>query len=192
MKALHSWLSVLYPAMFIEDYKIICMSVKRFFTSIDPVYKKKYKFSESEIINDSILFIDEVDATKNEINDIIIESSLSSTVDLIPMVYRITSPFIHWEDNTPKDVKDLVPENDSQLKDIRKKALKIRNKYHDELPYYCPGIKNRNFLMSDSTFHASFDGLSKKRAYVYYDEEHNRMTIKIFDSEERKKELPKI
>lgn len=103
------------------------------------------------------------------------------------MVYRITSPFIHWEDNTPKDVKDLVPENDSQLKDIRKKALKIRNKYHDELPYYCPGIKNRNFLMSDSTFHASFDGLSKKRAYVYYDEEHNRMTIKIFDSEERKR-----
>lgn len=192
MKALHSWLSVLYPAMFIEDYKIICMSVKRFFTSIDPIYKKKYKFSESEIINDSILFIDEVDATKNEINDIIIESSLSSTVDLIPMVYRITSPFIHWEDNTPKDVKDLVTENDSQLKDIRKKALKIRNKYHDELPYYCPGIKNRNFLMSDSTFHASFDGLSKKRAYVYYDEEHNRMTIKIFDSEERKKEFPKI
>ena len=61
---------------------------------------------------------------KNEINDIIIESSLSSTVDLIPMVYRITSPFIHWEDNTPKDVKDLVPENDSQLKDIRKKSFK--------------------------------------------------------------------
>lgn len=51
MKALHSWLSVLYPAMFIEDYKIICMSVKRFFTSIDPIYKKKYKFSDEYSAN---------------------------------------------------------------------------------------------------------------------------------------------
>ena len=60
--------------MFIEDYKVICMSVKRFFTTIDPIYKNKYCFSASEIINNSVLFIDEVDSTKNVINNIILEN----------------------------------------------------------------------------------------------------------------------
>ena len=68
VKSKYKWLTTLYPAMFIEDFKVICMSVKRFFTSIDPIYMKKYRFSESEIIDHSVLFIDEVDATKNEIH----------------------------------------------------------------------------------------------------------------------------
>lgn len=94
VKSKYKWLTTLYPAMFIEDYKVICMSVKRFFTYIDPIYIKKYRFSESEIIDHSVLFIDEVDATKNEINNIILESSLKSTIDLIPMIHRIANQFI--------------------------------------------------------------------------------------------------
>lgn len=31
IKSKYQWLGTLYPAMFVEDYKIICMSVKRFF-----------------------------------------------------------------------------------------------------------------------------------------------------------------
>lgn len=74
-----------------------------------------YKFSESDIIDNSVLFIDEVDATKNEINNIIIENSLKSTIDLIPLVHRITSPFIQWQGNTSNKVKGLIPDNDKQL-----------------------------------------------------------------------------
>lgn len=38
IKSKYQWLGTLYPAMFVEDYKVICMSVKRFFTTIDPIY----------------------------------------------------------------------------------------------------------------------------------------------------------
>ena len=62
IKSKYQWLGTLYPAMFVEDYKVICMSVKRFFTTIDPIYMGDYKFSESDIIDNSVLFIDEVDA----------------------------------------------------------------------------------------------------------------------------------
>ena len=44
VKSKYKWLTTLYPAMFIEDYKVICMSVKRFFTYIDPIYMKNYRF----------------------------------------------------------------------------------------------------------------------------------------------------
>lgn len=182
IKSKYSWLRDLYPAMFVEDYKIICMSVKRFFTSIDPIYVKKYRFSESNIIDNSILFIDEVDATKNEINNIIIESSLRSTVELIPMVHRMTDPFINWKDIAPKRLQDLVPEGDKQFDQIRKRALEIRLNCHDELPYFCSEIKSRNFLMSDSTFHANFEDKSRRNAYVYYDKNYNQMTIDIKNS----------
>lgn len=182
VKSKYKWLTTLYPAMFIEDYKVICMSVKRFFTYIDPIYIKKYRFSESEIIDHSVLFIDEVDATKNEINNIILESSLRSTIDLIPMIHRIADQFIYWDQNMPRALKNLVPSKDEGFNKARHEALDIRKKYHDELPYYCSQIKNRNFLMSDATFHANFEDHSKKNAYSYYDTNKNQMTIEIENS----------
>ena len=182
VKSKYKWLTTLYPAMFIEDFKVICMSVKRFFTSIDPIYMKKYRFSESEIIDHSVLFIDEVDATKNEINNIILESSLKSTIDLIPMIHRIADQFIYWNQNMPRILKDMVLDKNTAFKNIRKQALAIRSNYHDELPYYCSDIKDRNFLMNDATFHASFEDHSKKNAYVYYDADKNQMTIEIENS----------
>lgn len=182
VKSKYKWLTTLYPAMFIEDYKVICMSVKRFFTSIDPIYMKKYRFSESEIIDHCVLFIDEVDATKNEINNIILESSLKSTIDLIPMIHRIADQFIYWDQNMPKILKDIVLDKNTAFKNIRKQALAIRSNYHDELPYYCSDIKDRNFLMNDATFHASFEDHSKKNAYVYHDADKNQMTIEIENS----------
>lgn len=182
VKSKYKWLTTLYPAMFIEDYKVICMSVKRFFTSIDPICMKKYRFSESEIINNSVLFIDEVDATKNEINNIILESSLKSTIDLIPMIHRIADQFIYWDQNMPRALRNLVPSKDEGFNKARHEALDIRKKYHDELPYYCSQIKNRNFLMSDATFHANFEDHSKNNAYSYYDTNKNQMTIEIENS----------
>lgn len=182
VKSKYKWLTTLYPAMFIEDYKVICMSVKRFFTSIDPIYMKKYRFSESEIIDHSVLFIDEVDATKNEINNIILESSLRSTIDLIPMIHRIADQFIYWDQNMPRTLRNLVPSKDEGFNKARHEALDIRKKYHDELPYYCSQIKNRNFLMSDATFHANFEDHSKNNAYSYYDTNKNQMTIEIENS----------
>lgn len=182
VKSKYKWLTTLYPAMFIEDYKVICMSVKRFFTSIDPIYMKKYRFSESEIIDHSVLFIDEVDATKNEINNIILESSLRSTIDLIPMIHRIADQFIYWDQNMPRALRNLVPSKDEGFNKARHEALDIRKKYHDELPYYCSQIKNRNFLMSDATFHANFEDHSKNNAYSYYDTNKNQMTIEIENS----------
>ena len=182
VKSKYKWLTTLYPAMFIEDYKVICMSVKRFFTYIDPIYIKKYRFSESEIIDHSVLLIDEVDATKNEINNIILESSLRSTIDLIPMIHRIADQFIYWDQNMPRALKNLVPSKDEGFNKARHEALDIRKKYHDELPYCCSQIKNRNFLMSDATFHANFEDHSKKNAYSYYDTNKNQMTIEIENS----------
>lgn len=182
MKSKYKWLNVLYPAMFVEDYKVICMSVKRFFTFIDPIYMKKYRFSESKIIDNSVLFIDEVDATKNEINNIILENSLNSTVELIPMIHRIADQFIYWNENMPRTLKNLVTKENEKFKKARHEALDIRKKYHDELPYYCSQIKNRNFLMNDATYHANFEDHSKKNAYVYYDTNKNQMTIEIENS----------
>lgn len=182
VKSKYKWLTTLYPAMFIEDYKVICMSVKRFFTSIDPIYMKKYRFFESEIIDHCVLFIDEVDATKNEINNIILESSLRSTIDLIPMIHRIADQFIYWDQNMPRALRNLVPSKDEGFNKARHETLDIRKKYHDELPYYCSQIKNRNFLMSDATFHANFEDHSKNNAYSYYDTNNNQMTIEIENS----------
>ena len=179
IKTQYKWISTFYPAIFAEDYKIICMSVKKFFVSNDPIYKNSYHFNSSDLVNNSILFIDEVDATKNEINNIILDRCLNSMVDLIPMVNRIVDKFIKWDHNMPKTLLSLVSEDNKLFKKVKNEASFIRENYHDELPYFCSTIKSRNFLMSDATFHTSFEDRSKKNAYVYYDVNDNQMTIEI-------------
>ena len=179
IKSQYKWIGILYPAIFAEDYKIICMSVKKFFVSNDTIYKHNYHFYNSDLVTNSILFIDEVDATKSEINNIILDRCLKSMVDLIPMVNRIVEKFIHWEDTMPKTLLSLVSEENKLFTRVRNEATFIRNNYHDEFPYFCSTIKSRNFLMSDATFHASFEDQSKRNAYVYHDIKDNQMTIDI-------------
>lgn len=98
------------------------------------------------------------------------------------MIHRIADQFIYWDQNMPRALRNLVPSKDEGFNKARHETLDIRKKYHDELPYYCSQIKNRNFLMSDATFHANFEDHSKNNAYSYYDTNNNQMTIEIENS----------
>ena len=55
-----------------------------------------------------------------------LESSLKSTIDLIPMIHRIADQFIYWNQNMPRILKDMVLDKNTAFKNTRKRALAIQ------------------------------------------------------------------
>lgn len=184
IKSKYHWLIELYPSILLDDYKVICMSTKKFLSVNDTIFNGKYKINENKISENSIIFIDEFDATKNEINKTILENSINSNIELIPLINKIVTKFLGWDHQVTNEVKHLINDNGDYFNLLKERANMIRNKYHDDLTYYCNQIRQRNFLMCDTMYHPFFEDAMKKNAYVYYDRNSNRMEIVIADNRE--------
>lgn len=68
-----SWVGELYPNIFTREKKIIFMTADKFLRYNDTLIENSYQFYNSAIIEKSIIFIDEVDATKDVMIKAIIE-----------------------------------------------------------------------------------------------------------------------
>lgn len=55
------WLGELYPAVFTRDRQIIFMSIDKFLARNSTIVEPSYMFYNSDIINDAIIFIDDLD-----------------------------------------------------------------------------------------------------------------------------------
>lgn len=83
------WVSNLYPEVKTRASRIIYMSADKFVMKNDPLIEKSYFIYDSEIIKDSIIFIDEFDSTKKAILNREIEMSVSRNLDYMRVANQI-------------------------------------------------------------------------------------------------------
>ena len=101
----NDWLKKFYPAIELGKYKVVLLTTNKFVSPIDPLYKLPYFLYEDEILKDTVIFIDEFDATKNIILDVIIRDGLKVKVDIIKLFIHI---YLALENNgVPSFVKNL-------------------------------------------------------------------------------------
>lgn len=79
------WFRALYPIVNIEKYKVIFLTTKRFVLPIDTFKKVPFYLYNDDITKDSIVFIDEFDATKQTILDQIVENGIKNKIDLVKL-----------------------------------------------------------------------------------------------------------
>lgn len=97
------WLTNLYPSILLEKKQIILLTTKKFFLPIDIVYENSILLYTKQF-NNSILFIDEFDTTKQVLLDIIIENTNKNyKIDCFRLLefYKILLKKIFWK-NTQK------------------------------------------------------------------------------------------
>ncbi|MCL2061106.1 MAG: hypothetical protein FWH03_00570 [Firmicutes bacterium] len=85
----HPWIEKLYPICNIENYRIILLSTKKFFSPIDTFTRVPFYIYDDFISKNAIVFIDEFDATKGVLLDQIIEDSLKIHIDVIKLFLNI-------------------------------------------------------------------------------------------------------
>lgn len=191
----YQWISVLYPAVNTDDKKIIFMSIDKFLVRNSTIIEPSYNIIDNKsLLDNSILFIDEFDASKDILLKSIIKESLDtqvSVVELFRIIYSglentsfsklLTEVSNKLNDNIQKkEHRFYTP--DEILDEFRTRANEIEKKYKlinfhklDE------SEKERaNFLFQDYQFHTILSD-EKNCVYLENDKETRVNWIKKTD-----------
>lgn len=170
----YQWIGKLYPAVFVEDKTILFMSMDKFILKNSPIVEKPYYFY-NKFSDNSLIFIDEFDATKETVLKRIIESGIKHRVNMLDLFLNIHDRLVQSEfpENLLKESNHRKSQKEQnnwlpfdRMADIfKQRAEKIFNKYH--LYHTCKShdvisTSKRNFLFYDYQFHHVLDTKNKK------------------------------
>lgn len=143
------WVGQLYPSIYIDDYKIIAMTVHKFFTPHISIVEPSYEYYSTKFLKDTTVFIDEFDATKSVIEDIIIKRSIERAAEIKSLFNKIYRGFNIGDFN--KELQESITivdnkiwnnfksnngiKNISTSRELIKKAEVIKNRYYTNLSY---------------------------------------------------------
>lgn len=89
----YKWIGALYPAVFTDERKIILMNISKFMKRNSVIVEPSYEFIKSPLFTDSIIIVDEFDATKSTIENELIERAVSVREDYISVFRQILRTF---------------------------------------------------------------------------------------------------
>ncbi|WP_445629325.1 hypothetical protein [Nostoc sp. DSM 114167] len=192
----YQWIGELYPAVFTDEKTILFLSIDKFVAQNSTLVEPSYYFYE-RLINESVIFIDEFDTTKDAVLKNIIQSGLRHRVDLIDLFLNIHNhlmqtecPEVLVQESKWRKKKSLGKNWLSlreQIESLREKANYIFNKY--ELQHICKSheefpTKERNFLFYDYKFHNVL--ARNQRVEIIGDIDNRTNWIKAFDIKHQK------
>lgn len=184
------WIGKIYPTVFMNDYKIYLLTIDKFLVKNSVIVEPSYYFTDSKIIENSIIFIDEFDAGKDVIEKNIITRAISSREDYIKLFLVIYKSFnshvfsksilnLYSEIEMPKTYKYTFNE-------LKKEANEIFKNFKLQFNYktYGDGInKKQSFLFNDSSYHTMLrNNCNFIRASV--EEVNNRVAIYFENKDE--------
>ena len=175
------WIGELYPYIFIDDKKVIFMSMRKLLSGLSPLAGSGNSLLTEEFLNGSILFIDEYDATKKDVKDEIIEEQLRERLDLI-RVFRSVHSALHSE-RFSNDLLDVLHMDDYTLQKFYESIIihanELYDRFHLGLSYRQEdGLVDRkkNFLFYDSQFQTILEK-GKYTIFAQEDKARHRMSI---------------
>lgn len=175
------WIEELYPYIFIDDKKVIFMSMRKLLSGLSPLAGSGNSLLTEEFLNGSILFIDEYDATKKDVKDEIIEEQLRERLDLI-RVFRSVHSALHSE-RFSNDLLDVLHMDDYTLQKFYESIIihanELYERFHLGLSYRQEdGLVDRkkNFLFYDSQFQTILEK-GKYTIFAQEDKARHRMSI---------------
>lgn len=185
----YQWIGELYPAVFTDDHKILLLSVSKFMKRNSILIDTSYEFLNSELIKNAIILIDEFDATKDTIENELIERSLAVKEDYIQLfrqIYRTLNPNDFSSDMKAAMNKVGHSKTKITFDSLVSDAREIAEKYHVRL-----SIKTKEemvdqrqiFLFNDGSFHTV---LNKRAQYIRstLNKEANRIDVFFEEKEE--------
>lgn len=179
----YRWIGEIYPTVFTDDFKIYLLSISKFLRRNDTLVKPSYPFISADVLKNSIVFIDEFDASKDTIQEFIIEKAVESQNDYLDMVkelhgrmrdYRPASsfygPYEKYVENKPylRTLKTLQKEVEGLYE---KYALYFNYKTNDGFD------RSRSFLFFDGAFRSY---LSNNNHYIRCVKDGDNQQVKIY------------
>lgn len=193
----YKWIAKLYPATQTYKKKIFIMSLDKFLYRYSTIIEPPFNLFESNLLADSIIFMDEFDGTKDVILKKIIKDGLDNQFGIIELFREIyvglynpdftklltEESNYNKEENTKRKDRKKLKTPKEVIDDLQKRAKEIYDKYafvyqfkiHEDSK---EGVK---FLFQDYKTHTIVDG-TKKFLNLEKDKDNSINWIKIADS----------
>ena len=181
----NEWIQKLYPTSMINKYNVVLLTTRKFFSPIDDFVRKPYHLYNSDDLDNSVVFIDEFDSTKEDILNSIIDESLSLNIDLIRLFLNIHNSLNSTE--FPALFLDMVKksdysgEYDSVKKIIDENSTNFSKVYTEfNLQYLIKtfDINNEQLLLFDEFNRITVtNDKDRKKLYMSSDDEENYNTV---------------
>lgn len=191
------WLRLLYPSVLTYKKRVLFMSVNKLLVQNSPIIEPSASIWESDLLEGSVVVIDEFELSKNVINDFIIEESVRKMADSVSLFRALLGPALEGRaiGEESESASGLVltsslfrnPSNDetvayrlrSQYEQIIKAAEDVYASLHlnkqfrlsEELRY-----KNQPFLFNDFKNDVVATG-NKSWAAVHFLETQNQVQL---------------
>lgn len=178
------WLTDLYPSILLDKKQIVLLTTKKFFLPIDMIYENPMLLYNKRFDN-SILFIDEFDTTKQVLLDIIIENTNNNyKIDCFRLFRILQNTF---EKNILEEYSK-VWENEEVSKIIKylKELFLETNKKYQSLLNFPFKIKDeslitKHFIFNDDKTLTIGKDTDKKIFYTYHDQgEGYNYIVKVY------------
>lgn len=199
----YQWIGKLYPTVFTDERTILFMSMDKFFLKNSTIIEPSY-YCYQRLAKNSLIFIDEFDATKDTILKQIINSGRKHKIDLINLFLNIHNHLKNTEfpefllkesearqkysDN--KDWKSLA----KIIEEFKKDSEKIFETYNLQYTYKSnqdDSKKSRKFLFYDYESHHVLDRRQNLVIDASNDDKANWLKI-VFNNNDDFKQHPRL
>lgn len=185
------WVAKLFPATLTTERTVLFMSVSKFIYPYQTIVQPLKPISELLMEYHTTLFIDEVDSSKQFLQNYIIEQGLTNTIEPVPTVRQIASRLRESRFPTsllPEHLLDKQPANPHEVEtSIREKSQDIVDTYEIGLNLKSRGNDNQHsFIFYDKETHYLADA-NDKIVTIKPDYEHNNLWIELHKKDRNKK-----
>ncbi|AGC75849.1 hypothetical protein LX97_00533 [Nonlabens dokdonensis] len=165
------WIGGLYPSVFSSERKIFFLSIDKFYAQNSTLVEPSYHFMNNDITKDAMIFIDEIDASKDSILKNIIRKGKQQKIDYIHLfneIYwalsnnRLPQDFLEHSQNRQSQIENgykyLPLENiESELtKKAEEIVEKFKLKYSFKTAVSAGVSRERNLLFHDFHYHSVY------------------------------------
>lgn len=185
----NKWMEKLYPICNLDDYKVVFLTTQKFILPIDTFRRPPFYLYSSNLVKNSIVFVDEFDSTKEKLLDQIVQEGLKNKIDIVALFLDIHFALQNLKVpqkllNTSNYHKQKVEENKWKetswhFENQAHKFNTLYEKYHFEYLLKSEGFQyDRAFLFDDGYHFTVLKDSSQKFIYAKLNEKEKIISLK--------------
>lgn len=191
------WVEDMYPSVLYFEKKVFFCSVDKFYRYVDTIVGPNIQITTPGYIEDNIVFIDEFDATKENIKNAIIENAIKfnqNIVELFTKIYYGLTSRAFPENRISEADGSKIKYLESKCDEIRETGIELHQKYQFHGHYYFPKYAklDRAFLFHDLEYLTIFDSKGEEHVQGYLERNFvpNEATnfIKVIEKQPKKED----
>lgn len=184
------WVGELYPVVFSSEKQVFFATMKKLIYQFDMLVDKPTRLYENDIFRDSILFIDEFDATKKDIQDMIVDNGIKHNVDYLDLFHNIKI-CLDNQSTIPSNIFDNV-ENKPSHQDAFEKNVRlfseIDNEHRITLHHKSVGFEEERVVLFSDLTHNNYT-TNEKNVKAELDKKANVVKLSLVGKEEPDRSL---